>query len=149
MIQNASELGQFLTDLIIKYKDSLSIADIFYGDQNMLPRTPSACVIVGDASTELVGAPRYVQTDFSVQVLVYHCKIQDSQITELECTQRAEGIRDLLNNAYTLGGRVLNGMVTKVEPGFIEKGASQSWYRTTRLTWEGYSRFNLPLEEVL
>jgi hypothetical protein len=143
-----SEVATTIHGRLLAAKTALLLNDVFFGDQALLPKTPAACVIVGPTETTLVGAPRYVQANFKVQVLVYHCKLQDKQITELECSERAEAVAANLDNAITFNGLVLDGFIVSIEPGFVDKSQGQTWYKTSRITWEGFSKFNLPLEET-
>lgn len=145
-VQDTSLIGDYLFNLLSELKTSWQVEDIWLGDQNLLPHTPAACVIVGPQERTLVGAPRQVEAIHEVGILVYHCRLQDSQITEDECNKRAEAIVQSLNLDAQLGDSddylVIHGMVVKVEPGYIAKD-SGNWYRSSRITWSGKSRFLL------
>ena len=146
--QKCSEIASFVEAKLETNKVALLLADVWFGDQQLLPQTPSACVIVGSTEFTSAGSPRRVQADFEVQVLVYHCKIQDIQVTELECAQRAEAVAAKLNAIITGGGLLVGSFVTKIEPGFVDKNSGRTWYKTSRVTFTGFSLFNLPLEEA-
>ena len=148
LAQKCSEIASYIEGLLETNKVSLQLADVWFGDQQLLPHTPSACVIVGATEFTSAGSPRRVQADFEVQVLIYHCKLQDQQVTELECSQRAEATAALLNAIITGHGILVGSFVTKIEPGFVDKNNGQTWYKTSRVTFSGFSLFNLPLGEV-
>lgn len=140
-------IGQAVLQVLNDNVNKLGLQDVWFGDQHLLPRTPSACVIVGNTQTQLVGAARRVEDNFEVLVIVYHCRNTDNQETELECNQRAEAVADLLNSQDNgkWSGLVLHGFVVGIEPGYANKGSagSPSWYKSSRITWQGMNRRNM------
>jgi len=128
-------------------KSELQIEDVWLGDQQLLPRTPAMCVVVGNTDTDLAGAPRRVEDIYNLTFNVYHCKLTDNQDVERECNRRTEAIRKFLDDysVGTLDGLVIHSMVTKIEPGYANRGSgtTANWYKTSRISWQGLSRYNL------
>ena len=140
-----SQVAQAFFEVLKADKNALGLADVWMGDQRLIAQVPAACVIVGNTNREYAGAPRRLEATYEVQVLVYHLKLQDVAESELETAQTTEAVVDRMDQAYTLGGLVIDGFVKGVEPGYIQK--DQSYYKTSRITWTGFGRVQLPLEE--
>lgn len=143
----AVEVVDALYELLDFRKDELELADVWLGEQQLLPRTPAVCVIFGQTESELAGSNRRVQDTYNVTFQVYHCKLTDNQDVERECQLRAEALRAFLNNydSGRLDGLVVHSMVTSNEPGYANRaqGTQASWYKTSRLSWSGMTRYNL------
>jgi hypothetical protein len=143
---DASVIGDKVLNLLDTNKGLFDVADVWLGDQQLLPRTPAACVVVGNTAVDLAGAPRRVNDTYNLTINVYHTKITDNQEVERQCNQRAEAIRRFLDNydSGRLDGLVIDSMVTLIEPGFANRGAgTPSWYKTSRINWQGRQRYNL------
>jgi hypothetical protein len=79
-----------------------------------------------------------VENDFTVYLMVYHTKLQDEQMTRLQCEQHAEDIVALLHTDKQMGGLVFAGWVTAVDPGFAVR--NNAMMRVSRITWLGKSK---------
>lgn len=118
----------------------IGIPDMYFGDQNRIPRTPALCVDSGDYSRTLSGRGGKGRTDniFTVFTMFYLCKVADIQATKLSVEQLAETAMDILHADVTFGGLVIHGFVTKIEPGYsMRQGVL---FRTARMTWEGLTK---------
>lgn len=120
----------------------LGLEAVFYGDQDRIPVTPTACVEPIDKGRSLQGAQRYTVLNFNCVILVYLSKIQENQDQRKEVDRLGEAIEAVLHEDNTLGGRVINCMVTRFESGYAYKGGTL--HRSCRITFEGTSRQNLP-----
>jgi phage gp29-like protein len=127
-------------------KGALEIQDVYFGDQNKIPRVPAACVEPVDKTRELDGAPRRTKNDIQVYVFVYHARIGDVQDTLEEALDRSEAVEALLHADSTLGGLVIHSLVTALEQGLLRR--SGTFYRGTRLTFTGLTKTNLPYSAI-
>lgn len=151
---NFYKVAKYLQALVTANKVALGLQDIWYGDMDLIPHTPSLCVETGPTSRQLVGAPARVDNNFTVYLMIYHGKIQDVQLNRSDCDQMAVAVQNLLHTDLRLdnptydgsvatgNGLVVFGMVTGIEPGYTVR--SKSLMRTSRVTWEGTSKTNLP-----
>jgi len=133
--------------IIAGVQEVRGIADIFYGDQQQIPRTPTVCVIADKKTRTLEGMPRRVLNTITCFVIIYHSKIQDIQLNSAEADQLAEAIEADIHADPIMGGLVIHSMVTDVEAGQLSRmvNTSQTQFRSTRLTVEGISKTMLPM----
>lgn len=126
-------------------KTSTNIAvdaqDIYYGDQEKFPRTPSVCVDPGNRQRTLQGVSFRTDNAFTIYILVYHARIQDNQITRKEAQQISEAIETLLHQDPQLGGNVVHSFCSLNESGYVYRTGTM--YRTNRITFEPYSKTRL------
>lgn len=132
-----SVVNQFIVDLL-KGEPLLQLEDVFFGDQQLIPKTPSVAVEPGPMARELTGLPFRTDNTFTVFLIIYHSKVQGSQITRKECLEYAEAIMALLHTNKTMGDNVIHGYVTSIDPGYATRGGTLMM--STRLTWSGLSK---------
>ena len=113
-------------------------ADIYYGDQDKFPRTPSICVDPGNRRRDLQGVSFRTDNNFTIYILVYHSKLQDNQETRAEVQQISEAVETLLHQDPQLGGYVIHSYCTLNESGYVFR--QNTMYRTCRITFEAYSK---------
>jgi len=126
-------------------KEALGLRMVFDGDRSLVSETPCISVIAGDKLRQLYATGLQTKVEFTVTLMLYHKRIQPEEVNEREVQELAETIEDFLHlyPNQTLGGLVVFGMVTRVEPGYATRQTSVM--RTTRMTWEAQSRASLPL----
>lgn len=117
--------------------------DIFFGDQDRIPRTPAVCIEPGEKNRELQGAPNMTLNTFDVFVLIYHNKMQEIQLTRRECDQLAYEVELRLHQNLQLGGIISHGFCVSNESGYTYK--QNTLYRTARLTYRATSKTSLPV----
>ncbi len=135
--ENFSVVATYIQDLLAE-TESLQLTDVFYGDQELIPRTPAACVESGLYSRQYAGVPLRTENEIIVNILVYFAKIQDVQVTRLQCDQKAEDIMRVLHANVTMGGLVINGWVSSIEPGYSMR--NKVLMRSARITWTGKTK---------
>jgi hypothetical protein len=140
-----SVVAQAVRAILVEASVRLGLQDVYYGDQEKIARSPSVAVETGNKNRDLTGAPRRTTITLQVFLILYHSKVQDNQVTRLECDLMAETIEDELHKAehVTLGGLVSHSMVTNVEYGYARR-ANTLW-TATRMTYETLSLVNLPM----
>lgn len=136
---------QFIHDLIQANMVALGIQAVFYGDQTKIAVTPTVCVESDHKTRTINGLPRRTDNQLSAFVLVYHSKVQDTQITRKEADVLSEAIETLIHQDARMGGLVIHSLVTDIQSGFSDR--SQQMFRSARLTVQGLSQSQLPLAQ--
>jgi hypothetical protein len=145
LTDSISVLAEYQVDLIKNNATTLLLptlpsgdVPVFYGDQQLIPVTPTICVESGPRQRILNNTGLATEIDFTTFFLVYHGKLQDSQLNKLECDQYAEQVEVILHSDMQMGGLVIFGLVTVIDPGIAMR--SGTMMRATRITWNGRSR---------
>jgi hypothetical protein len=140
-----SVIGQAVFAILTNAAPVLGLQDVFYGDQEKIPRSPTACVETGLKNRELTGVPRRTTNTMQLFIIVYHSRVQDNQVTRLESDQFAELVEDELHKSenVTLGGLVSHSMVVSSEYGYARR--SNLLWTATRMTYQTTSLVNLPM----
>lgn len=133
-----SIIVQALIDLLVLNKTSLGIEDVYYGDQNRIPKVPSISVQPGDKSRVFTQTGLHTTIGLPVYIIIFHSGIRDLQVTNKANDVLAEAVETLLHADITLGGLVISSLVESVEPGFANRG--KEYFVTHRLTWNGLSK---------
>lgn len=142
MIDNLADLTKFLVAKFEALQGDLGIVDVFYGDQERIPRTPAACFEAGEKTRQLNGAPRRVMTNLTIYCLIYHNPIKSMQAVREEDDQLAEAIEAKIHEDPTFEGQVIDSLVTSIESGYQVK--ANSMFRASRLTIEARVQVQLP-----
>lgn len=135
-------VSKYIETVLTNANGTLLLADIFYGDQERIPRTPAACVEPGEKRRQLNGMPRKTQVDMTVYIIVYHYRISSLEEVREDNDELAELIETAVHVDAQLGGNVVDSMVTSIESGYQVKG--KSLFRASRLTIEARSQALLP-----
>lgn len=129
----------------------VNIDDIFYGDQDKLPRVPAVCLEPGNVVRDLDGVATrgMVRNNFSVAIFVYHVNMEVQQ-TRMQVDEIGEAIQTLLhaNLQLKVGGTdpqdetVIHGFVTGFQSGYTFR-QPKGLYRSVMMTWEGTTKTRL------
>lgn len=117
---------------------TLGLRDVWYGDQNLIPRIPAAAVEPGTRNRSWAGTSRQTLNSFIVDVILYHSVLEDINTGRLEALQLAERVEALLHADPTMGGHVYAGLCTSIEPGYARRG--DLLLQATQVRWEGNSK---------
>lgn len=120
------DIVQAVYDLLVAAAPSLGIAsnngvyDVYYGDQVNVPRTPAICVEPAAMRRELQGAsnPPRMLNSFNVLIMVYLQELGGIQKLNKDKDLLLDKIQDALHADYTLGGKVLFGYCSDIDPGY-------------------------------
>ena len=115
--------------------------DIYYGDQDKFPRSPSICVEPGTLDRELMGVSFRTNNTITFFVFVYHARVQDNQATRKEAQQISEVVTTLLNNDPQLGGNAIHSYTSTNESGYVYR--KETMYRTNRITFQVFTKTRL------
>lgn len=129
-------------------KTDLGLADIFYGDQDRIPRTPTVCVEPGSKNRDLNGHPRRTEVRFTTYLIVYHYMVRSTEEIREANDDLAEDIETLLHLDAQLRDSegeptVIDSIVSSIESGYQQK--RNSLFRASRLTFEARSQIHLPV----
>ncbi len=134
-----------LHTLLNGYKANFTpaVADVFYGDQNQIPRTPAITVAASQKSRELAGAPRRILNTFEVFINIYFSNVRPIAVNHEEADQLAEAVEAKIHEDIVFGGLVINSLVVLNEAGFLNRDNSQ--FRGNRLIVRATSKTMLPM----
>ena len=138
---HSSELGNAIFNLIEANKISLGLADVFFGEQKMLPRSPAAVVDLGRKRRELAGvsAPGgRTMNNMDIIIDVHSAKVAEEALARMELNLLAEAVEDLLHVDTTMGGIIIHGFVRDWDPG--EAFINNSMFRTVRMMYTGQTK---------
>lgn len=142
-------IAQLLVDKITLAKATfrVPVIDVFYGDQDRIPHTPSVCVEPNAMQRNLEGAPNMTMNEFEVFILVYHNAVQELQKARKEVDQVAYDISKLIHQDLQLknGGatpNVIHGFIRAQESGYTFK--QNTLFRSARLTYYCKNKTSLP-----
>lgn len=133
-MSSLSAITQAVVDLLAG-DSTLGLSKVYYGDQAGIPEVPSATVEVGSADRQYTQTGLQTTRTIPVIIVIYHAKVGDVQIIKKDLDDFAQSVEDKLHTDSTLGGLVINGLVTSIEPGLASVGRAQ--FHAHRLTWEG------------
>jgi hypothetical protein len=128
-------------------KPILGLRDVFYGDQERIPRNPAICIETSDTVRELNGAPRRVAVRMTIYLMVYHNSLkagaagQREQNDQLAVDLQTELHKDINKD---LGGLIIHGFCTQAESGWQQK--ENALWQATRITYEAQSQVMLPYQ---
>lgn len=133
-------------NLVKENLQALELHDVWYGEHRLVPRTPAVTVYPGPMRSKLVGIPFRTEQNIIIYHTVFNSMVTGnaSESPERECNRIAQNLADLLHRNSKMGGWVIQGFVTQMNPGFtVNNGRLMV---ACRLTWEGLTRVNLPME---
>lgn len=116
---------------------TLGIEDVYYGEEQLIPRTPAVSVAVSKSRVPYQTGSTYLVT-FNAVIDVFHSKYKSKQITRQECDQFAQSVEKLLHADLKLGGLVTNSFVSAIQTGGLRAGTTLM--QASRLTWQATSR---------
>ena len=133
-MSDLSIITQAVVDLLASDKD-LGLSKVYYGDQAGIPQVPSATVEAGNAERAYTQTGLQTTRTVPIIIVIYHGKVADVQGIKKSLDEYATLVETKLHEDSTLGGLVINGLVTSIEPGTAVVGRAQ--FYAHRLTWEG------------
>lgn len=138
---NLDVVGEAIKAVIEAEKAALGLTDVWYGDQQLVPRMPAVAVDPRRVRTRPSDTGHMARNDFEVDLYVYHSKLQGPTTNLKECLQLANSIKDLLHDDVMLGGLIVYGHVEEIATGYSTK--SNVIIKSTRIQWVGLSKTRL------
>lgn len=118
------------------------VQEVKEGPYDLIGGTPTIVVTPDSQLRSFAGAAGIqtlrTQNDYRLIILFHHCRFQSMEMNFRQCMERAELVVDKIHEDKTLGGLVINGMVTQQQTGVT--GFRQTLLMSTRITWEGMTR---------
>jgi len=137
LVYSVRDMGLILKDTLEREQSALGLEAVYFGS-TLVPTYPAAVVEIGSKVRSFQDAASRFEIDFTIYINLLHSKIQDGSTSYDEAARLAEGMEEVLHADYTLGGRVIFGMVTRSTPGVVR--AASVMLRAFRLRWEGTSK---------
>ena len=140
LTNRASVVAQAIQTVLIDNQVALGLTDVFYGDQDIIPRYPCVCVEVDLKSTPPteVNPMTYGLNTFEILLILYNSKIEDVDTLRLETDTLAEDIADVMHKDFRLTGLVTFGYVTTIQYGYVVKQGRL--VRSAKLTWRAINK---------
>lgn len=143
----ASEVAAHLKELL-EEADDLGLQDVFYGDQQSIPRSPAVVIENASVAREYSGAPYRTINTITVVIILYMAATTGIEEIQAACDELGEDIADVINTdampalynpaGTQFGGLVINAGVILVEYGYAVK--RNEILRANRLTIECLSK---------
>ena len=119
------------------------IERVDYGDVDRVTESIQVCVEPETKRTSLRTVGMGVTREFRVYVFIYFAFVTNPEYNREFCDRLAEVLEGEISKDLTLGGLVINGMVTEVASGQSRKDGIA--VRANRLTFEGMVTDRLPM----
>jgi hypothetical protein len=124
-----SVLAQYFIDFFDTRRNTYGLKDVFYGDQEYIPESPTVCVEPVVLTRELVGVPHRMDNDFGVGVLCYAADPMGNQAAQRDADSLAESIAHDIDidglpdssGGTRFGGLVVHGFVSEYRYGYVVK----------------------------
>lgn len=133
-----TDFADYLFTTLNSNKEELGVVDVFYGDQDRIPRTPTICVEPDEVNRVLNGVPRRVSVNLRAFLICYHSEVRSPQSNRRDADLLAEAVEETLHQDATLGGLVIHSFATSVQSGYATK--NNAVFRASRITFEGTSQ---------
>lgn len=140
-VKDTAELADALRNYFTTRADDLGIVDVFYGDQAMVPNTPTLCVDPSVTEHEITATGMQQANQFNINVILYGAGLGDVEDIQYELDQLSDRVKNDLNVLGTFDGRIIYGFVTRQEYGYLIK--SNRLMRANRLVWTATTKTRL------
>lgn len=129
-----------IVTLLDEQKEVLELKRVYYGDQDLIPEYPVACVesFPKDRALDVPGSTHKFSIVLRCGIWIYHGALQSSEVTKEEADIFTDRVEDMLHTDFRMNGLVIFGYVSRVDPGVVLRTGAM--VQATRLTWEGVSR---------
>lgn len=123
---------------------TLGFQSVWFGDQNLIPKTPTVCVEPGTKRRELYASQDHTENNIDTYFLIYHSPISEMQQARRDNIRLAESLERYLHmnhlRLYDASGRQLtvHGSCVELDPGYATK--ANTLYHTTQITWRSLTK---------
>jgi hypothetical protein len=140
LTNKASVVAQAIQAVLVTNQTALGLEDVWYGDQDSIPRYPAVCIEADTKSIPItdLNPMLYARNDFEILLILYDSIIGSVDTLRLQTDQLAEAITDVLHIDIKLGGLVTLGYVSLIQYGYIVKQGRL--VRSAKLTWRGLNK---------
>jgi hypothetical protein len=148
--KSAYEVALYLKSFVEGLKSTLGIEDVFYGDQRVIPKSPTVCVEPAVRIKRWNESGQATHNDIGVHLIVYMAggpQPDGVLVIQAQCDELTDALSDLVDKdgvasfsgGTQFGGLVIDGIVTRTEYSYALKGNS-GLMRANRLTVECRSK---------
>ena len=134
------EVNQYIVDFL-QGRDDLGLTDVWYGETQNVPRTPSVSVDPRNKRRTVTETGHMVRNDFEIVLTLFHSRLTSGQVMMQECLQHAEALETVLHEDRKLGGLIIYGYVGALVTGFTTR--NKVIMKSAQLTWSGFSKTRL------
>lgn len=127
-----------IKDKLVTNMNVLGLKNIYYGDDDFAPAYPFAGVAPQPKDRDFATTSQF-DVKLRTAITLYFGKLQMPEVNSREADILAENVEALLHSDFKLGGLVIFGFVSRVEPG-VARTARGIVLKATRLLWEAHSR---------
>lgn len=137
----ASVIGAALVDVIDAEKVALGLKKVWYGTEPLIDKTPCVQVDVTEIVKNIATAstPPNTTNDIDAHIYIYYSRFGPQEMVRKECDALLESLVTVLEADFTLGGLVIFGHVTRINPVGISETANEM-LKSGRLVWSAKSR---------
>lgn len=143
------EIAERWFEILDEIKEAFHIKDVWFGDQELLPRTPCIAVEPGTERRELAGIPDMTQMRIDTTFFVYHSVVgMEQQQARRDSIKFAENIKHYLHvNHIRLFSKdatrqlTIHGFCTDFDPGYSYK--QRTLYNAVQMTWTSLTKTSL------
>jgi len=114
------------------------IEDVFYGDQLMIPRTPTLCLEPDGKRRELQGVPRRTENTYTMYIILYVSEVQDTSKNARDALVLGEAVEDFLHADPTMNDLVVHSFCSELDPGYRTRQGTR--YRACRITFQATNK---------
>lgn len=139
--KHGSAVALALKTYIESRQEDLEIVDVFYGDQVMIPNSPTVCVEPSLTEREINTTGCSTLNTLTCSVLVYDARLGDVQAIQEGLDTLTETLADELNQLGTLDDLIIYGFASRVEYGYLVK--ANRLLRADRITWTATTKTEL------
>lgn len=137
-------------DILHSNKAALGLSSVWFGDQTIVPNTPSLCVEPGSKRRELQGVPDRTLNTIETVFLLYHSRVGpgNQQTARRDCIRFAEAIERYLNlnhmRLFDARGDLItvHGYCIDLDPGYSYK-SQRTLYNSVQMTWRSTTKTGL------
>lgn len=134
-------VNEAIRALLIQNKSTLGLTDVWYGEHQTIPNTPSVTVDPRSRRRELQSTGHTVRNYFGVFVTLFHSRLTGGSVMMKECLQLAEAVEAVIHADRKLGGLLTHSYVTQIDTGFTTR--NKVILKAAQLQWSGHSTTRL------
>jgi hypothetical protein len=123
---------------LLQNNADLGLQDVWFGDQELVPRMPAATVEPTGVNSDMAGVAFRLENRLGIIVTIYYGGIQDIQTSQRDSIAYTEKVVSALHADITMGGNVIHGYCEQVEHGVSVKSGAMIY--ASRISWTGLTK---------
>lgn len=143
------EVAERFFEILDLSKAELGVQDVWFGDQQLVPRVPALCVEPGTERRQIQGVPDMTLMQIETGLYLYHSKVdRTQQLARRECNTFAQRIKNFLHvnhlRLYSEDGLrqlTIHGFCTELDPGYSYRQGSL--FNAVQMIWTSTTKTSL------